>query len=178
QFKGGPNEFDNVKILPVELQVPYLQLGDQVQVPDNINQAVYPLAGPFQVFLSELLVLHRPIQKRKNIALDRKEGGLELVGYIAQKILSVFLPDLQGVDFDLLPLREPSDLLGKGLHVPGHGPGGKGGGFQKRHIVVYPFDAPVNKAFHPDLYDGKTQYKTEDGQQQNGPKVHGVPKPK
>src|SRR5690606_1033747 len=137
----------------------------------------HPLACPFQVFLAKLLVLHRPIQKGKDIALNGKEGGLELVGYIAQKVLAVLLSDLQGVDFDLLVLGEPSDLLGKGLHVRGHGPGGKGSGLQKGNIVVYLFYTPIYKSLHPNLYDGKTQDKTEGGQQQNGPQVHSVPIP-
>src|SRR5690606_15252010 len=177
ELKGGFDQFDDIEILPAELDVPYLEFGDQVQVLYNIDQSVHPLTGPLQVFLAELLVIHGPVQKGEDIALYREQGGLELVGHIAQKVPSVLLADLQGIDLDFLSLGKPFDFLGKGHHVRGHR-SGKGSGLQEGNIIIDLFDTPVDEAFHPGLYDHKTKEETEGWEQERGHPVHPVPQKK
>src|SRR5690606_40489414 len=98
-------------------------------------------------------------------------------GDIAQKIPTVFLADLQGVDLDLFALGKFFDLLGQGLHIGGHRPG-KRRGFEKGNIIVDLFDPTVDKTFHAALDDDKAKDKAQGWEKQGErPYLH-IPKPK
>ena len=81
----------DVELLHFEAVHVALQLGDGIQVVDDIDQAVDALLGPLEVFAVDELVLQAAVEQCRDIPLYIEDRGLEFVRHIAQVLLAELL---------------------------------------------------------------------------------------
>ncbi len=165
QFEHAFDHFHNVKIAPVQSNVPEFKFRDHVQVVDNVHESFHTFFGPLKVFFSHRFIAHRPIEQCGQIALNRKQWGFEFVRYVSEEFASVIFSHAQGFDFGLLVEREFFNLSGKRRHIGGNGLLSQTFRIEKRNIVVNLFDASVNEMLYAILQHKKR--KSRDAKPEN-----------
>ena len=107
----------DVELLHFEAVHVALQLGDGIQVVDDIDQAVDALLGPLEVFAVDELVLQASVEQCRDIPLDIEDRGFELVRHVAQVLFAELLSLLEAGDLLVVRIRPRREFLADILDV-------------------------------------------------------------
>lgn len=93
------------------------QLGDGIQVIDDIDEPVDAFLRAFEVLAVNQVVLQAAVEQRRDIPLHVENRGFELMGHVAQVLLAELFGLLQAGDLLVVGVGPRGELLGDVLHM-------------------------------------------------------------
>ena len=116
-FSNLARHGSNVERLHFQARHIALELGNGIQIIDDVDQTVDALLGPFEVFTVDQVVLQTTVEQCRNIPLNIENRGFQLMGHITQILLAERFRFLEPRDLLVVGIRPGGQLLGNVFDV-------------------------------------------------------------